>query len=147
VLAIVQRVSHAAVRIGGRQHAAIGRGYVVLLGVGAGDTETDADFLLDRVIGLRVFADPAGKMNLSLETVGGALLLISQFTLYADTRQRRPAFTAAAPPDRARALYEYFLSQARSRDVKVESGEFGAHMEIELINDGPVTIILDSAKR
>ena len=120
---------------------------MVLLGVGRDDRETDADFLLDRILGLRVFADAAGKMNLALGAVAGALLVISQFTLYADTGQRRPSFSAAAPPEQARLLYEYFLSQARKHDVRVESGDFGAHMEVDLINDGPVTIILDSAAR
>ena len=145
--AIVQRVSRAEVRIAGRTAGQIGRGYLILLGVGRDDNTADADFLLDRITGLRVFADPAGKMNLALESVGGELLVISQFTLYADTRQRRPSFSAAAPPDEARRLYDYFLSRARDRGVRVESGEFGAHMEIELVNDGPVTIILDSRER
>ena len=145
--AIVQRVSRAEVRIAGRTAGQIGRGYLILLGVGRDDNTADADFLLDRITGLRVFADPAGKMNLALESVGGELLVISQFTLYADTRQRRPSFSAAAPPDEARRLYDYFLSRARDRGVRVEAGEFGAHMEIELVNDGPVTIILDSRER
>jgi len=147
VRAIVQRVSRAEVRIAGRTAGQIGRGYLILLGVGRDDNTADADFLLDRITGLRVFADPAGKMNLALESVGGELLVISQFTLYADTRQRRPSFSAAAPPDEARRLYDYFLSRARDRGVRVESGEFGAHMEIELVNDGPVTIIVDSRER
>ena len=145
--AIVQRVATAEVRVQGRTAGKIGRGFVVLLGVGRGDTEADADFILDRVIGLRVFADAAGKMNLALRAVGGELLVVSQFTLHADTSQRRPSFTAAAPPDEARRLYEYFLSRARLHDVKVEEGEFGAHMELALVNDGPVTIILDSRLR
>jgi D-tyrosyl-tRNA(Tyr) deacylase len=145
--AIVQRVSRAAVRIAGRPAAGIGRGYVVLLGIGHDDRELDADFLVDRILGLRVFADAAGKMNLALGAMDGALLVISQFTLYADTSQRRPSFSTAAPPDQARQLYEYFLSQAGKRDVKVECGEFGEPMEVDLVNDGPVTIILDSVAR
>ena len=145
--AIVQRVSRAAVRSGERTLGEIGPGFVILLGVGRGDTEADADYILDRVIGMRVFADAAGKMNLALGAVGGALLVVSQFTLHADVSQRRPSFTGAAPPDDARRLYEYFLSRARLRDVSVEAGEFGAQMELELINDGPVTIILDSSIR
>ena len=145
--AIVQRVSRAEVRIAGRTAGHIGRGYVILLGVGRNDASADADFLVDRIAGLRVFAGSAGKMNLALDTAGGELLVISQFTLYADTRQRRPAFTAAAPPNEARQLYDYFLSRARDRGVRVEAGEFGAHMEVELVNDGPVTIILDSRER
>jgi D-tyrosyl-tRNA(Tyr) deacylase len=147
VRAIVQRVSRAAVRSGERTLGEIGPGFVILLGVGRGDTETDADYILDRVIGMRVFADGAGKMNLALGAVRGALLVVSQFTLHADVSQRRPSFTGAAPSDDARRLYEYFLSRARLLDVSVEAGEFGAQMELELINDGPVTIILDSSIR
>lgn len=145
--AILQRVSRAEVRIDGRRVGAIERGFVVLIGVAETDSENDADFLLDRVLGIRVFADDAGKMNLALRAVNGALLVVSQFTLFADTSQRRPSFSAAAQPGLARRLYEYFISQARVRDVNVETGEFAAHMEVELINDGPVTIILDSKDR
>lgn len=145
--AIVQRVSRAAVRIAGRTADGIGRGYVILLGVGRDDTTADADFILDRIAGMRVMADADGKLNLALEAVGGELLVGAQFTLYADTRQRRPSFSAAAPPDEARRLYDYFLSRARDRDVRVEAGEFGAHMAVELVNDGPVTISLDSRER
>jgi len=144
VRAIVQRVSRAQVRIEERTAGAIGRGFVVLIGVGRGDTEADADYLVDRIVGMRVFADAAGKMNLAIEAVDGAALVISQFTLHADTSQRRPSFIDAAPPDEARRLYEYFISRMRDRGVRVETGEFGAHMEVDLINDGPVTIILDS---
>jgi D-tyrosyl-tRNA(Tyr) deacylase len=147
VRAIVQRVARAEVSAGSRSLGKIGRGFAVLLGVGRDDTEADADYILDRVIGLRVFADAAGKMNLSIGAVGGALLIVSQFTLHADTSQRRPSFTGAAPPDQARRLYEYFLSRARLRDVSVEQGEFGAEMQLNLVNDGPVTIILDSRMR
>jgi len=143
--AIVQRVSRAEVRIEGRVAGKIGRGFVVLLGVAGGDDETDAAFLADRILGMRIFADGAGKMNLSIAQAGGALLVVSQFTLLADTNSgRRPSFTKAAAPDEAQRLYEHFLSLARTGDVKVETGEFGAMMEVELVNDGPVTIILDS---
>ena len=145
--AIVQRVTKAEVRAEGRSLGKIGPGFAILLGVGRDDTEADADYILDRVVGMRVFADSSGKMNLSLHAVGGSLLIVSQFTLHADTSQRRPSFTNAAPPDQALRLYEYFLSRARLHDVSVEAGEFGAHMELELINDGPVTIILDSRNR
>jgi D-tyrosyl-tRNA(Tyr) deacylase len=145
--AIVQRVQRAEVIAGGRSLGKIGQGFAILLGVGRSDTEADADYILDRIIGLRVFADDAGKMNLALGAVGGALLVVSQFTLHADTSQRRPSFTGAAPPDEARRLYDYFLSRARVRDVTVESGEFGAEMQLHLVNDGPLTIILDSRVR
>ena len=119
---------------------------MVLLGVGRDDTEADADFLADRVLGMRVFADDNQKMNLTLGAVNGEMLVVSQFTLLADTDSgRRPSFTRAAPPDLARHLYEYFLSLVRKADVKVEQGEFGAMMEVDLVNDGPVTIILDTA--
>jgi len=143
--AVVQRVSRAEVRCDGRISGKIGLGLVVLLGVAGGDSEADAAFLVDRIVGMRVFADEAGKMNCSLVQVGGAILVVSQFTLLADTNSgRRPSFTAAAAPAEARRLYEHFLSLARIRDVKVESGEFGAMMEVEIVNQGPVTIILDS---
>ena len=145
--AIVQRVTKAEVRAAGRSLGKIGPGFAILLGVGRDDSDADADYILDRVVGMRVFADSSGKMNLSLNAVGGSLLIVSQFTLHADTSQRRPSFTNAAPPDQALRLYEYFLSRARLHDVSVEAGEFGAHMELELINDGPVTIVLDSRNR
>ena len=119
---------------------------MVLLGVGRDDTEADADFLADRVLGMRVFADDNQKMNLTLGAVNGEMLVVSQFTLLADTDSgRRPSFTRAASPDNARRLYEHFLSLVRKADVKVEQGEFGAMMEVDLVNDGPVTIILDTA--
>lgn len=126
----------------------IARGMVVLLGVARDDTEADAAFIADRTLGLRVFADNAGKMNLALGAVGGQLLVISQFTLLADTESgRRPSFVRAAPPLEAQRLYEHFISLVRQRDVKVETGEFGARMEVDLVNEGPVTIILDSRNR
>ena len=145
--AIVQRVSGAEVKVDGRITGRIGRGFVVLLGVARGDTAQDAEFIADRIIGLRVFADRAGKMNLALSAVNGELLVVSQFTLHADTSQRRPSFLEAAPPEEARLLYEHFLSLVRGRGVKVEEGEFGAHMDVSFVNDGPVTIILDSRNR
>lgn len=145
--AVLQRVRRAEVRVGERTTGRIGIGFVILLGVGRGDSENDAKFLVDRVAGIRVFADAAGKMNLSLDAAHGDLLVISQFTLYADTSQRRPSFSNAAPPDEAERLYELFLSLLRARGVKVETGEFGATMDVDLINDGPVTIILDSRDR
>ena len=145
--AIVQRVSSAEVKVEGQTTGRIARGFVILLGVARGDTAQDAEFIADRVIGLRVFADPTGKMNLALSAVNGELLVVSQFTLHADTSQRRPSFLEAAPPEEARPLYERFLSLARKRGVKVEAGEFGAHMDVSLVNDGPVTIILDSRNR
>lgn len=145
--AVVQRVSRAEVRVRGQAIGKIGPGFVILLGVGRGDTEADAEFIADRTLGMRVFADPAGKMNLALDAVAGAVLVISQFTLYADTSQRRPSFVNAAAPDEAQRLYDCFLSRLRARGVRVETGEFGAMMEVELVNDGPVTIVLDSRNR
>lgn len=145
--ALVQRVNRAEVRVRGQTIGKIGPGLVILLGVGRGDTEADAEFVADRTLGMRVFADAAGKMNLALEAVGGGVLVISQFTLYADTSQRRPSFVNAAAPDEAHRLYDFFLSRLRARGVRVETGEFGATMEVELLNDGPVTIMLDSRNR
>jgi D-aminoacyl-tRNA deacylase len=146
--AVVQRVSRAEVRIEGRVTGKIERGLVVLLGVADCDSDADAAFLVDRIVGMRIFADDAGKMNLSIAQAGGELLVVSQFTLIADTNSgRRPSFIKAAAPDEARRLYQHFLSLARTREVKVETGEFGATMEVELVNDGPVTIILDSRER
>jgi D-tyrosyl-tRNA(Tyr) deacylase len=143
---VLQRVSEAEVRVGDRVIGKIGRGFVVPLGVAKDDTEKDAAFLTDKTLGLRVFADADGKMNLALRQAGGELLVISQFTLLADTESgRRPSFIRAAPPEDARRLYQHFLSLVRNDGVKVETGEFGAMMAVSLINDGPVTIVLDSA--
>jgi D-aminoacyl-tRNA deacylase len=148
VRAILQRVSRAEVRVGDRVVGSIARGMVVLLGVARDDTEADAAFIADRTLGLRVFADDAGKMNLALGAVSGQLLVISQFTLLADTESgRRPSFVRAAPPLQAQRLYQHFVSLVRQGDVKVETGEFGARMEVDLVNEGPVTIILDSRNR
>ena len=141
-------MSRAEVSVGGNCLGRIGPGFAVLLGVARDDTEADAEFIADRIMGLRIFADAAGKMNLAMGAVGGELLVISQFTLLADTSGgRRPSFIKAAPPELARPLYEHFISLARARGVKVEAGEFGADMEVALVNDGPVTIILDSRIR
>jgi len=149
--AVLQRVSQAEVRAGGavigKVIGKIGRGFVVLLGVAKNDTEADAAYIADKTIGMRVFADAEGKMNLALRQVGGELLVISQFTLLADTESgRRPSFIQAAPPEEAKRLYEHFLSLVRNGGVKLETGEFGAMMAVSLVNDGPVTIILDSRK-
>ena len=145
--AVLQRVSQGQVTIDGHIVGSIGRGFVVLLGVAKDDTEKDAAYLADKTLGLRVFADDAGKMNLALKQVGGELLVISQFTLLADTESgRRPSFIRAAPPEEARRLYEHFLALVRNGGVKVETGEFGAMMAVSLVNDGPVTIVLDSRK-
>ncbi len=144
--AVIQRVDRAQVRVEGQSVGQIGRGLLVLLGVGQGDTQKEADFLLEKVIHLRIFEDPAGKMNLSLLDTNGAMMLISQFTLYADCRKgRRPSFTEAAPPETARALYEYFLEKANLTGLRISSGVFQAMMEVELVNSGPVTIVLDSS--
>jgi len=142
----VQRVAEARVVVDGAVVGDIGRGLCVLLGVGHADTETDAEALCRKVIGLRVFDDEAGRFARSLEDVGGALLVVSQFTLYADCRKgRRPSFTAAAPPERAEALYERFVALARESDVPVATGRFGARMALALVNDGPVTLLVDTA--
>jgi D-aminoacyl-tRNA deacylase len=143
--AVVQRVSRASVTVDGAVTGAIQRGLLVLLGVATSDTEQSADYLVDKIAGLRIFPDENGKMNRSLADAGGALLVVSQFTLYGDCRKgRRPSFDAAAPPELARNLYEYFVTRARSLQIPVETGVFQAHMDVELINDGPVTLILES---
>lgn len=143
--AILQRVSRARVTVDGRTTGEIGAGLLVLLGVRKGDGEAEAEYLLDRVTGLRIFSDPEGKMNLSLLDTGGAMLVVSQFTLYGDTRKgRRPGFDDAAPPDIARRLYEHFVSAARARGLRVETGEFQAMMTVELANEGPVTFLVES---
>jgi len=142
--AVVTRVSSASVEIGGVVTGEIEKGFLVLLGIKEGDTEADAEKLASKVCNLRVFADAGGKMNLDLETAGGSLLVISQFTLYADCKSRRPGFTAAARPDTAIPLYELFITVCRSAGFKVETGEFGAMMNVSSVNDGPVTILLDT---
>ena len=142
--AVVTRVSSASVAIGGETVGAIERGYLVLLGIGPGDTEAVADKLAEKICNLRVFEDENGKMNLSLEQVGGALLVVSQFTLYADTSSRRPGFTGAAKPEAAIPLYQRFMETCRARGFRVEHGEFGADMQVSSVNDGPVTILFDT---
>ena len=141
--AVVTRVRNARVEIDGRVNGQIGQGFLVLLGVGPEDTEATADKMADKVCGLRVFEDENGKMNRNLEAVGGSLLVVSQFTLYADTSSRRPGFSHAAPPSLAVPLYERFMDQCRSRGFAVEHGEFGADMQVFSQNDGPVTILLE----
>ena len=142
--AVVTRVANARVEIGGAVNGAIDRGFLVLLGVGPNDGEAQAVKLADKVCGLRVFEDENGKMNLNLEAVGGSLLVVSQFTLYADTKSRRPSFSGAAKPDTAIPLYEKFMEECRGRGFRVEHGEFGADMQVYSQNDGPVTILLDT---
>jgi len=147
VRAVVQRVSRAKVTVDGQITGEIERGLLVLLGVGAGDTRADADYLADKIIGLRIFEDSAGKMNLALADIEGAVLAVSQFTLYGDVRRgRRPSFDAAAPPQAARELYEYFVGKIRSAGIRCETGKFQEMMQVELVNEGPVTILLDSTK-
>jgi D-aminoacyl-tRNA deacylase len=144
---VVQRVSEASVTVEGQVTGAIAHGLLVLLGIARYDTRADADYLADKVTGLRIFADQAGKMNRSVLETGGALLVVSQFTLYGDCRKgRRPGFDLAAPPDEARALYEYFVEACRKRSVRVETGTFQASMSVRLSNEGPVTIICESEK-
>ena len=141
--AVVTRVTSASVTIDGKVEGAIGRGFLVLLGVGPEDTEAVCDKLAEKVCNLRVFEDENGKMNRDLSQVGGALLVISQFTLYADTSSRRPGFSHAAKPDLAIPLYERFLDRCRARGFRVEHGQFGADMQVASVNDGPVTILFD----
>ena len=142
--AVVTRVSSASVSIDGATVGAIGTGFLVLLGIGPNDTQAQAEKLADKICGLRVFADEAGKMNLNLAAVGGALLVVSQFTLYADTSSRRPGFSGAAKPDLAIPLYERFMAHCRERGFEVQHGEFGADMQVYSQNDGPVTILFDT---
>jgi D-tyrosyl-tRNA(Tyr) deacylase len=144
---VVQRASRAEVRVEGRVAGAVGRGLVVLVGVARGDAEADARVLADKVAGLRIFEDAAGKMNLAVGEVGGGVLVVSQSTLLGDARKgNRPSFTEAAPPDDANALYERFCALLREKGLAVATGVFRAQMEVELVNDGPVTILLDSRK-
>ena len=142
--AVVTRVTSAAVTIDGKVSGEIGKGFLVLLGVHVSDTEETAVRIADRICGLRVFSDAAGKMNISPKDTGASFLIVSQFTLYADVRSRRPGFTEAARPDTAIPLYERVVYECRSRGFHVETGVFGADMQVSSVNDGPVTILLDS---
>jgi len=145
--AVVQRVSRAQVTVDGEITGEIGPGLLVLVGVGRDDTETDAVYLAEKIAGLRVFEDQPGKMNLGVREIGGSVLAVSQFTLYGDVRRgKRPSFDAAAAPETARALYEFFVERIRTEGLRCETGRFQATMKVELVNEGPVTILLDSAK-
>lgn len=145
--AVIQRVENASVSVEGNEISRIGAGLLVLLGVEKGDSEKDADFLLDKIIHLRIFEDGEGKMNRSLADISGELLVVSQFTLLADCRKgRRPSFTDAADPAQATTLYEYLLSRAKEKLPRVGRGQFQAMMKVSLVNDGPVTILLDSRR-
>ncbi|RDY29151.1 D-tyrosyl-tRNA(Tyr) deacylase [Romboutsia weinsteinii] len=145
--AVVQRVSSSRVTVDGKTTGEISKGLLVLLGVTHEDTSNDVDYIIDKVLNLRIFEDENDKMNLSLKDVGGELLAVSQFTLYGDARKgRRPSFSSAARPSLANPLYEEFVKKARGQGVTVGTGEFGAHMMVDLTNDGPVTILLDSSK-
>jgi D-aminoacyl-tRNA deacylase len=145
--AVLQRVTRASVRVEGETVGEIGPGLLVLLGVARDDAEADGRYLLEKVLSLRVFDDAEGRMNLSLVETGGALLVVSQFTLYGDVRRgRRPSWVEAAPPELAEPLYEAFVEGARRAGLRVETGSFRRMMEVELVNDGPVTILLDSRK-
>jgi D-tyrosyl-tRNA(Tyr) deacylase len=146
--AIVQRVSRCRVTVEGNIVGEIGSGLLVLLGVSKTDSEAAADYLVEKVIGLRIFEDAEGKMNLSVQDSGGAVLVVSQFTLYGDVwRGKRPSFDAAARPEEARRLYEYFVGKVRAAGLRCETGQFQAMMEVELVNSGPVTIMVDSEKQ
>ena len=145
--AVVQRVSRAKVTVNEQISGQIGRGLLVLLGVGQGDTEADADYLAEKIAGLRIFEDAEGKMNRAVGESGGAVLAVSQFTLYGDVRRgKRPSFDAAARPEQARRLYDHFVEKIRAAGLRCETGRFQEMMQVELVNDGPVTILLDSKK-
>jgi len=145
--AVVQRVTRASVKVEDEITGEIGKGLLVLLGVAHEDTEADADYLAEKIAGLRIFEDDAGKMNLSVIDVGGAVLAVSQFTLFGDVRRgKRPSFDAAARPQLARRLYEYFVERVRGLGLRCETGRFQEMMEVELINSGPVTVLIDSEK-
>jgi D-tyrosyl-tRNA(Tyr) deacylase len=145
--AIVQRVSRAKVTVSGQVTGEIGPGLLVLLGVRKTDSQADANYLADKITALRIFEDADGKMNRSVAEAGGAILVVSQFTLYGDVRRgKRPSFDAAAPPDQARELYEYLVQRVRGAGLRCETGKFQEMMSVELVNEGPVTILLDSSK-
>ena len=146
--ALLQRVTGASVSIGGEVVGRIGRGLVILVGVASGDTEKDIDYLAQKVVNLRIFPDDAGRFNRSALDIEGELLVVSQFTLLADTRKgRRPSFVEAAPPAQAEELFERFVEQIRATGLKVETGRFQQYMQVEIHNDGPVTILLDSREK
>jgi D-tyrosyl-tRNA(Tyr) deacylase len=146
--AVVQRVSQASVTVDGEVSGSIGLGLVVLLGVAGSDRDADAEYLAAKICGLRVFEDDEGRMNRSLREAGGSLLVVSQFTLLGDCRKgRRPSFVAAAEPEEAERLYEYFVELARQQQLDVQCGRFRQHMQVALVNDGPVTLMLDSGKK
>lgn len=145
--AVVQRSAHSRVTIDGQVKGAIGPGLMVLLGLKTGDTRTDADYMMDKIANLRIFPDKDGKMNLSVQDIAGEVLLVSQFTLYGDARKgRRPSFTEACHPEEAESLFDYCVKNLRGKGIKVETGRFGAEMSVEINNDGPCTILLDSNK-
>jgi len=145
--AVVQRVSRAKVTVNNWTSGEIGLGLLVLLGVGHEDTEADATYLAEKIAGLRIFEDHDGKMNRSVQDAGGSVLAVSQFTLYGDVRRgKRPSFDAAAPPEQARRLYEFFVQRIQAAGLRCETGRFQEMMQVELVNDGPVTILLDSGK-
>ncbi len=145
MIAVIQRVSRGEVKISGRSRGKIGIGYVILLGVAEDDAQQDADWLAEKITGLRIFEDENEKMNLSIKDVEGKALVISQFTLLADyKRGRRPGFTKAAKPEKAMPLYEHFMDQLWHQGIEVEKGEFGAEMQVNIMNEGPVTLVLDS---
>lgn len=145
---VLQRVREASVEVNGSVCGEIGPGLVLLLGVTSSDSEKDVDYLVEKTLGLRIFPDPEGKMNLSVRDAGGELLVVSQFTLYGDCRKgRRPSFDRAAPPELARALYRQFVEKAAAAGIRVATGVFQAHMKVSLVNDGPVTLVYDSEKQ
>jgi D-tyrosyl-tRNA(Tyr) deacylase len=145
--AVIQRVTRCRVVVSGATVGEIGAGLLVLLGVSKNDSEADADYLVEKIIGLRIFEDAAGKMNLSVQDQSGELLVVSQFTLFGDVRRgKRPSFDAAARPEEAKRLYEYFVEKVRATGLRCETGQFQATMEVELVNNGPVTILVDSEK-
>jgi D-tyrosyl-tRNA(Tyr) deacylase len=147
VRSVIQRVTRASVRVDAQVTGEIGAGLLILLGVCRTDNQESSVYLAEKIVNLRIFSDSAGKMNLSLTDIGGSALVVSQFTLYGDTRGgRRPSYIQAAPPEEANRLYEEFVSAMRGLGIKVETGVFQAHMQVELVNDGPVTILLDSEK-
>jgi D-tyrosyl-tRNA(Tyr) deacylase len=143
--AVIQRVRSARIEIDSTVSAVIGKGMVLLLGIAKTDSRRDADYLVEKVAGLRIFGDEAGKMNLDVRQVGGSLLIVSNFTVYADIKKgRRPGFDLAASPDDARVIYDYFVERARLTGIPIETGSFQAHMQVELVNDGPITLIAES---